>query len=109
MNSIATMMTGRKTSSMVSAFLAVVEPGLQSLELGVDLLRIPQLGNLFLERLGRSAERQRVGPALGKIGVTLQHVEARECLVDLRAGIDFAHPYPLVGALQPRLDRILAG
>src|SRR3954462_9529973 len=98
MNSMPTMTIGMRASPIISALLAVVQLGLESFELGVDLLRIPQLGNLFLERLGRSAERQRVGPALGKIGVTLQHVEARECLVDLRAGIDFAHPYPLVGA-----------
>src|SRR3954454_18408750 len=51
--------------SIGSALLRRVEAGLQRLELGVDLLGIAQLGDLLVERLGRGAQRQRVGPALG--------------------------------------------
>src|SRR3954470_10092640 len=111
MNRIATMIAEPNSaipvSSIGSALLRRVESGLQGLELGVDLLGIAQLGNLLLERLGRGAERQRVGAALGMVRPPLEHVEAGEGLVDLRAGIHFPEACPLVGALEPRLDRVL--
>src|SRR6476661_2183331 len=109
MNSIATMTIGMRASPSISALLAGVEAGLQRFELGLDLLLVAKLGNLFLEALRRRAERERVGAALGEIGMALEHVEAREGLVDLGAGIDFAHAGALVGALHPGLDRVLAG
>src|SRR5436305_15243757 len=101
------MMAKKGPASILSSLLAGAEASLQRFELGLDLLLGAELGNLFLERLGRGAEGERVGAALGEVGVALQHVEAREGLVDLRSGIDLAHPHPLVGAVEPRLDRIL--
>src|SRR3954465_12588458 len=92
-----------------SALLAVAEAFLERFELGFDFLLVPQFGDFLFQTPGRSAERQGVGAALGKVGMALEYVEAREGLVDLWAGIGLAHPRPLVGALQPRLDRILAG
>src|SRR4051812_12375455 len=100
-----------RMTSIVSALLlrgAAAEARLQSLELGVDLFRIPQLGNLFLERLRRRAERKRVGMALRQIGATLKIVEARKGLIDLGTGIHFTHPGAVMGAFEAALDAVLA-
>ena len=83
------------------------EPGLQGLELGVDLLGVAKLGDLLVERPGRSAEHQRVGAALGMIHLALELVEAGEGLVDPGAGGHLAEPGALVGAFEPALGRAL--
>src|SRR5687767_4073388 len=96
---IASAPTKIPATSSIGSALLLGDAGLQSFELGIHLLGIAKLGNLLLQRLGRSAERQRVGAALGMVGMALEHVEAREGLVDLRAGIHFAQAGALVGAV----------
>src|SRR5215212_3524781 len=100
MNSIPTMRTGMITFSMASALLLAAEARLQSFQLRVDLLGVAQLGDLLVESLGRSAERERVGPALGEIRMPLEHVEAREGLVDLGPRIHFAQASALIGTFE---------
>src|SRR3954447_12258859 len=73
-----------------AAIGALGQRRLERLQLGIDLVGVAQLRNLLLARLRRSAEAQRVGMALGEIGVALEHVEAREGVVDLRPRIKLA-------------------
>src|ERR1051325_10070954 len=82
--------------SIGSAFLlrgfaaigALGEARLQGLELGIDLVGVAKLGNLLLEALGRGAEAERVGMALGEVGMAFERVEAREGVVDLGPRIE---------------------
>ena len=59
--------------------------------------------------LGGAPRLKRVGLALGEVGMALEHVEAREGVVDLGAGIKLAKPGAVLGALHPGHDRVLAG
>src|SRR3954452_25227867 len=90
-----TMTSGPCTGSalLLRGFAAIGALGqrrLQRLQLGIDLVGVAKLRNLFLERLGGGAEAQRVGVALGEVGMALEHVEARKGVVDLRPRIELA-------------------